>query len=217
MGMTLVALATGYVLEPELTEELLATATGRKAQAAEPEQTAEPIEVAVAVQEPSPKPRNPAGAAKASDEEGQDEPVAQPSPEETFEQRRARLQAEQQRHLAELRRREEEERDLARKRMVQEQIEGRALSAARRNVSITMYSTEWCGACKAARSYMDREQIAYVEHDIDRDPAARERARKLNPRGSVPTIDVDGSVMIGFSARTLESKIDASARQRARM
>jgi glutaredoxin len=175
------------------------------------------------------RPEPPAGAAETSTAQAGDPARSRNRPKdlaretspagmkESFEEQLARMQAEQNAQLAELRSREEAERDLERKRMVQQQIEGHTLAAARRNVSITMYSTAWCGACKAARSYMDREQIAYTEHDVDHDSSARERAHRLNPRGSIPIIDIDGDVLIGFSPKALESKIDASARKRARL
>lgn len=89
-----------------------------------------------------------------------------------------------------------------------------ALDHARSQVSITMYSTSWCGACRAARAYFDDEGIAYRELDVERDRQAAMRMRELNPRGSVPTIDIEGQVLVGFSSRAIESAIDAAARRR---
>ncbi|MCZ7679321.1 MAG: glutaredoxin family protein [Sandaracinaceae bacterium] len=88
-----------------------------------------------------------------------------------------------------------------------------ALRAARRRVRITMYSTSWCGYCRRARAYMDAEGIAYVEHDVEADARAAQRLRSLNPRGSVPTFEIDGETRIGFSPRNLEIAIDEAARR----
>lgn len=72
-------------------------------------------------------------------------------------------------------------------------------------VNIEMYSTSWCGACKAARLYMQDHGIAFTDHDVEADPDARTTQLSLNPRGSVPTIDVDGrEVLVGFSGSDLE-------------
>lgn len=91
----------------------------------------------------------------------------------------------------------------------------RALVAARRRVSVIVYSTSWCGACRATRAFLDRlEGVSCVEHDIERDARARERMRALNPRGSIPTIDVEGRVFVGLSPRALEAAIDDAARRR---
>jgi glutaredoxin len=82
---------------------------------------------------------------------------------------------------------------------------------ARRRVSITMYSTSWCGVCKRARRYMDGAQIPYVDRDVEMDSSAALEARRLNPRGGVPTFDVAGTPLIGFDAGSLERAIDAAA------
>lgn len=87
------------------------------------------------------------------------------------------------------------------------------LAAARRRVSITMYGTSWCGYCSRARTWMRQEGISFVEHDVERDPRAQARMRELNPRGGVPTFDVDGVVIVGFSQGHLESTIDRAAQR----
>ena len=89
-----------------------------------------------------------------------------------------------------------------------------ALAQARGQVAITMYSTSWCGACRVARRYFDERGIAYRELDVERDRSAALRMRELNPRGSVPTIDIEGQVLIGFSSRAIEAAIDSAARRR---
>jgi glutaredoxin len=86
---------------------------------------------------------------------------------------------------------------------------------AERGVVVVMYSTSWCPSCVAARRYMDQKGIAYVEHDIDESPPARAAMQRLNPRGSVPTIDVDGEVLVGFGPQHLEYALEKAARRRA--
>ena len=54
---------------------------------------------------------------------------------------------------------------------------------------ITIYGTTWCGDCKRARAFFEKNQIAYQWIDIDRDPAARQFVEKVNHGNrSVPTI-----------------------------
>ena len=90
-----------------------------------------------------------------------------------------------------------------------------AAQPGREGVVVVMYSTAWCGSCVAARAYMDRQGITYVDHDIDDDASAREAMQRLNPRGSVPTLDVDGQILVGFGPQYLESALDKAARKRA--
>jgi glutaredoxin len=87
-----------------------------------------------------------------------------------------------------------------------------ALAAARARVPVTVYFTTWCPACHKARAYLRTEGIRFVEHDIERDPQARSRARLLNPKGSVPTLQIGSQVLVGFSARGIQNAIDRSAR-----
>jgi glutaredoxin 3 len=104
--------------------------------------------------------------------------------------------------------------DRRRHAQIQAGLDTEALAAARRNVAIEMYSTSWCPACNAARQYFQTQNIAFTDHDVERDPEAQARADTLNPRHSIPVIDVGGEVMVGFSARTFEAKLDLAANRR---
>lgn len=121
------------------------------------------------------------------------------------------MQAEQARRRA-----EESEQDRKRHEMIEADIAARALKRARGNVSITMYSTSWCPSCVAAREYMTKSSIPFTEHDIEKSPSARAIQRRLNPKGSIPTIDVEGAVLVGFSRDSLEEMIEVAAKKRAR-
>jgi len=88
------------------------------------------------------------------------------------------------------------------------------LAAARRRVPVVMYSTDWCGVCRRARQYFAENQISFEEHDVDRDPRAREEYLRLNPRRSVPTIKVGDEVIVGFSAQAVNAALDSAARRR---
>lgn len=63
--------------------------------------------------------------------------------------------------------------------------------------TVTLYSTEWCGYCKAARSYFTRKQIPFVERDIEKDAAAHRQFQALGG-GGVPLIVVDRVRISGF-------------------
>jgi glutaredoxin len=90
----------------------------------------------------------------------------------------------------------------------------RQLANARELVDVTVYYTSWCPACRAARSYLSERGIRFVEHDVENDPRAKSRQKLLNPRGSIPTIDIEGQVLVGFDPTKIERAIDHAARQR---
>jgi glutaredoxin len=140
--------------------------------------------------------------------------------ERAEQERRAREQVElarqqEQRAAAALQReRDEKVRDERRHAMVQHELDALGLSSARRNVSIIMYSTSWCGVCSRARAYMQQQNIPFTDLDVEHDAAAHERQRALNPRGGVPTISIDDDVLVGFSPESLEYRINRAARRR---
>ncbi|MGD0674248.1 MAG: glutaredoxin domain-containing protein [Polyangiaceae bacterium] len=84
-------------------------------------------------------------------------------------------------------------------------------SPAARTV-VVIYGAEWCGACHEAARYLRHKGIAYVEKDIEKDPAAaKEMQEKLAkhglPAGSIPVIDVRGRVMVGFNAPDIDAAL----------
>jgi glutaredoxin len=66
-----------------------------------------------------------------------------------------------------------------------------------------MYSAEWCGVCKRAKSYFQENAIAFNEKDIDKSGAARREFAELGGRG-VPLILVGKRKLSGFSAASFE-------------
>ena len=90
------------------------------------------------------------------------------------------------------------------------------LAMARRRVPVTVYATSWCPNCDRLRDWLRQQRISFREHDVDDDARARETYRRLNPGGSVPTIDIDGRVVVGFSPQRIAMVIDQAARERMR-
>ena len=73
---------------------------------------------------------------------------------------------------------------------------------------IVLYSTSWCPACRALRSYLVRKGVRFVEKDIEKDPAAKaELLRKAARAGvrvrGVPVTDLRGTIVVGFDPRRI--------------
>jgi glutaredoxin len=81
-------------------------------------------------------------------------------------------------------------------------------------VSVTMYSTAWCPSCKKARAWLTANRIRFREHDVEQDATARRTMLRLNPRGSVPTIEVDQQVLVGFGPQSLGHSIAQAVQKR---
>jgi glutaredoxin len=77
---------------------------------------------------------------------------------------------------------------------------------------VVIYGAEWCGACHDAARYLRHKGIAYVEKDVEKDPAASQEMRELLAKnglrgGSIPVIDVRGKIMVGFSPPDIDAAL----------
>lgn len=79
-----------------------------------------------------------------------------------------------------------------------------AAPAARQHQRVTLYGTQWCGACAKARRHFNTNGIPYDDYDIDRSADARRRYDRLGGHG-VPLILVGDEQLTGFSARRFEA------------
>lgn len=75
-----------------------------------------------------------------------------------------------------------------------------------------IYGADWCKPCHLAEDYLRQRKVPVVMKDIEQDPAAHaEMKRKLaaaNLRdASIPVIDVGGTLLVGFSARSLDAAL----------
>ena len=79
------------------------------------------------------------------------------------------------------------------------------------SATITMYSTIWCGYCRRLKGQMDREGIAYVEVDIEHDPAAAALVMAVTGGNqTVPTVVFpDGSAIANPSLAQVRDRLAA--------
>ena len=94
------------------------------------------------------------------------------------------------------------------------ELEAQELANLRERVDVIVYYTSWCPACRKLRGYLAQRGIRSTEYDIENDSAAKARQRVLNPRGSIPTVDIEGQVLVGFDPQRIEAAIDRAARAR---
>jgi glutaredoxin 3 len=63
---------------------------------------------------------------------------------------------------------------------------------------ITIYTTAWCGYCRAAKQLLEREGLRYEEIALDDDPSFRQRIMDITGDYTVPQLIVDGESIGGF-------------------
>jgi glutaredoxin len=73
---------------------------------------------------------------------------------------------------------------------------------------VVVYSTSWCPACRKAKAWLKANGVPYEDRDIEASRTYAMQMRALNPRMSIPTIDVEGDVSVGFSAEWLEVALE---------
>ena len=80
-------------------------------------------------------------------------------------------------------------------------------------MSVTMYTTTWCGYCRRLKSQLDREGIAYREVDIERVPEAADFVMSVNGGNqTVPTVlFADGTALTNPSVGQVREQLAAAS------
>jgi glutaredoxin len=80
------------------------------------------------------------------------------------------------------------------------------------DATVVMYMTDWCGYCKKAREYVRSLGAKLVEYNIDRDEGRKDEMRtKSGGSSGVPLIDIDGTIIRGYSPSAIKAALDRSA------
>jgi glutaredoxin 3 len=66
-------------------------------------------------------------------------------------------------------------------------------------VNVTLYSTDYCGYCRAAKRFLDEKGIPVTEIDLSGDDAGREALRARTGRTTVPQIFVGDTHVGGYT------------------
>lgn len=72
-------------------------------------------------------------------------------------------------------------------------------------VPITIYSADWCAFCHAAKGYLDKLGVQYVDKNVEADPANGQEAMDKSGQTGIPVIDIDGTIIIGFDRPKLDA------------
>ena len=66
------------------------------------------------------------------------------------------------------------------------------------NTRVVLLSTDWCGYCKLAKTFLDRNRIQYVELNIEKTQEGMRLYKQMNGNG-VPIVLVGDTTIRGFS------------------
>ena len=77
--------------------------------------------------------------------------------------------------------------------------------------AVTIYTTPTCGFCKAAKEFLKKHDVSYIEHNVTDDEAARKEMITLSGQLGVPFIIIgegDDKVMItGFDEQKISEAL----------
>jgi len=72
---------------------------------------------------------------------------------------------------------------------------------------VKIYSTPSCTFCKATKSFLDSNNIPYQDFNVAEDKAARDEMMRKSDTMSVPVIEVDGEILVGFDEAKLKKML----------
>ena len=72
---------------------------------------------------------------------------------------------------------------------------------------VKIYSTNTCPYCKMAKQFFQDNKIVYQEFNVSEDRTALNEMLKRSKQMSVPVIDIDGEIIIGFNMPQIKQKL----------
>lgn len=71
---------------------------------------------------------------------------------------------------------------------------------------VTIYTSNTCPHCKAAKNYLKENNIDFEEKNVDEDRSAIDYLVENGYRG-VPVINIDGEDIVGFNKEVVDEKL----------
>ncbi|MDD4182826.1 MAG: glutaredoxin family protein [Candidatus Omnitrophica bacterium] len=76
-------------------------------------------------------------------------------------------------------------------------------------MDIKIYSTPTCPYCKLAKQYFSSKGLSYEDFDVSVNRQAMEEMVKLSGQMGVPTIVINGKIIVGFDKTRVEELLKA--------
>lgn len=74
-------------------------------------------------------------------------------------------------------------------------------------MQVIIYTTPTCQYCGVAKKFLAERGIGFTEYDISRDQKKMAEIVNRTGRASVPVIEIDGDVIVGFDKNRLAKKL----------
>ena len=73
---------------------------------------------------------------------------------------------------------------------------------------VKVYSTSWCPECVQLKKYLDFKGIEYLEINVADKQEEREEVIRVSGQKTVPVIEIDGDVIVGFNRALIDKAIN---------
>ncbi len=74
-------------------------------------------------------------------------------------------------------------------------------------MSVSVYSTPSCTYCRHAKDFLKEKGVGFSDYNVARDHRRAEEMMKKSGQMSVPVIDVNGRIIIGFNKPEIEKAL----------
>lgn len=73
---------------------------------------------------------------------------------------------------------------------------------------VKIYSIPDCPWCKKTKAYLNTKGIEYVDINVEKDKEGRKELLAISKQQSIPTIDIDGNIIIGFDKEKIDEYLN---------
>lgn len=73
---------------------------------------------------------------------------------------------------------------------------------------VKIYSIPTCPYCNKAKDYFNSKSIEYTDINVSEDEKEKEEMIKKSGQQSVPVIDINGEIIIGFDRRAIDKALN---------
>lgn len=73
---------------------------------------------------------------------------------------------------------------------------------------IKIYTTDSCPWCDKAKSYLKAQNLEFTELNVQDDMEARDEMIKKSRQMSVPVLDINGTIIIGFDKTAIMKALE---------
>ncbi len=74
---------------------------------------------------------------------------------------------------------------------------------------IIIYTTDLCPFCKSTKEWLTAEGYEYEERNVQKNPDYRNEMLEKSGAMTVPILDIEGSIIIGFKVDEMEKALSA--------